>query len=45
MNSRKLCLLTLALLMLFSVAPVASAQGSSTDAKKVTVTLVRWPYT
>ncbi len=45
MISRKVCLLTLVLLISTGVTQLASAQVSSNDTKKVTVTLVRWPYT
>lgn len=46
MISRKVWSFTLvALLMLFGVTQATVAQVSSTDSKKVTVTLVRWPYT
>jgi len=45
MNKRTLVSLTVMLGMLLGVFIMTSAQGGSSDSRKVTVTLVRWPYT
>lgn len=39
------CVVVVCLLMLASSGSIAYAQSTATKAKKVTVTLVRWPYT